>query len=174
MRGTASGLGTPYPMIELLPATLQEDRLLCRLASALDQVLAPAVSTVDCLDAYLDPALTPEDFLDWLAGWVGAVRDPTWPEARRRAAVAAAVPMYASRGTVSGLRAQLELLTGGPVEVRDSGGVSWSDTPTDALDEGDLWLTVTASTVDDDLLAALDTVVASAKPAHVPHRTRRR
>lgn len=173
MRGTAPGVGTPYPIAELLPATLQEDRLLCRLTAALDQVLAPAVSTVDCLDAYLDPALTPDDFLDWLGGWVGAVVDAGWPTERRRAAVSGAVPLYASRGTVAGLRAQLELLTGAPVEVRDSGGVSVSDTPTDDADAHEPWLAVTASTVDADVLPALDAVIAQAKPAHVPHSTTR-
>jgi phage tail-like protein len=46
----------------------------------LHEVLAPVVATIDCLGAYLDPALTPEDFLRWLGGWVTrSERPPDFP-----------------------------------------------------------------------------------------------
>ena len=44
----------------------------CASPQGLDPVLAPVLSTIDNLDAYVDPWLTPPDFLDWLAGWFGA------------------------------------------------------------------------------------------------------
>ena len=174
MRAIIPGLRTPYPLETLLPAPFQEDGLTVRLTAGLDDVLAPVVATLDCLHAYLDPQLTPEDFLDWIAGWVGIALDPGWPLERRRATVAQAVPLYRSRGTVEGLRAHVEVLTGGRVELIDTGGVTWSTTPDDgpaaAGDEPGLLVRVTGpdpGANDPDLLYDL---VAAAKPAHLPHR----
>jgi phage tail-like protein len=56
-----------------------------------DTVLAPVHAAIDDLDAYLDPALTPPDFLEWLGGWLGLVVDRRWPIRRRREFVAKAV-----------------------------------------------------------------------------------
>ena len=75
-------------------------------------MLAPVLSTIDNLDAYLDPWLTPPDFLDWLAGWFGLELDATWPEERRRALVANALELGRWRGTVIGLALLVELYTG--------------------------------------------------------------
>lgn len=172
MRGTPPGAVTPHPIVELMPAVFRDDPVLCRITAALDAVLAPAISALDCLDAYLDPALAPEDFLDWLGGWVGAPAAAGRPAERRRAAVAGAVPLYAHRGTVAGLRAQLELLAGAPVRVTDSGGVRWSRTPTEPAATAEQWLRVEPEVADPELLDLLDEVVRAAKPAHVPHHTR--
>ena len=109
MRGTVTGLATPYPLRTMLPAVLREDDFLERWTAGLDDVLAPVVSTLDCLAAYLDPATAPTDFLAWLAGWFGVVLDENLPLERRRASVAGAVRLYRARGTLAGLRAQLEL-----------------------------------------------------------------
>ena len=59
-------------------------------------------------------------------GWVGTELDDAWPEERRRALVRRAVEIYRVRGTVEGLRAHIELVTGGRVEIVESGGVAWS------------------------------------------------
>jgi len=134
MRGTTPDLGTAYPLGALLPALLQEDPLLMRFTEAIDEVLAPAISALDCLAAYVDPALAPPDYLGWLAGWVGIDLDETWPVELQRAEIARAVTLHRGRGTVDGLRQQLELVTGGQVEVVDTGGISWSVEP---VDEGD-------------------------------------
>ena len=45
------------------------------LTTGLDQVLAPVFSTLDGLEAYVDPGTAPSDFLDWLASWVGIELD---------------------------------------------------------------------------------------------------
>jgi len=173
MRGTVPGLGMPYPLGGLLPAVYQEDPFTMQWTEALDEVLAPLVQTLDCITAYIDPLLAPEDFLPWLSGWSGAVLDENWPVQRRRAVVAAAVSLYQSRGTVAGLRAHLELVTGGRVEVADNGAVTWSSVP-DADLPGDpsplvtIRVTVTAETPVN--VRALDALIRAAKPAHVPYR----
>ena len=47
------------------------------------------MSTLDCLEYYIDPALAPSDFLDWLGSWVGILLDESWPVERRRDAILA-------------------------------------------------------------------------------------
>ena len=85
-------------------------------------MLAPVFATLDCLDAYVDPWLAPEDFLEWLAGWVGVVIDEGWPIERSRAFIANIVELYRWRGTIRGLVAELAIYTGGDVEISESGG----------------------------------------------------
>jgi phage tail-like protein len=170
-RGLVEGLGTPYTIGGLLPGVYQEDFFAMRFTAAFDDVLAPAISTLDCLDAFVDPLLTPPDFLEWLAGWVGALLDERAPESRRRALVAGAVDLHRRRGTVAGLQAHLEVLTGGRVEIVDSGGTAWSGTPNSALPgQSSPRLAVRVSGAEWDVpQRLLDQAVAHSKPAHVVH-----
>jgi phage tail-like protein len=164
-------------VLSLLPAVFQEDVVTGQLVGALDEVMAPALSAVDCLGAYLDPLLAPEDFLGLLSAWLGLEVDDRWPLARRRSATAGAIALHRGRGTAAGLREHLELLLPGGVEVVDSGGTSWSATPTDdpADDSADEIAPVTVrvrtggAPDTEDILAAVEDVVARVKPAHVPH-----
>jgi phage tail-like protein len=173
MRGVVEGLDTPYPIGTLLPAVFQEDPVAMRWTGALDQVLAPAISTLDCLPAYLEPSLAPPDFVHWLARCLGTVLDENWPLERQRATVAQCVRLFRLRGTAEGLRALIELVTGGEAEISESGGVRWSTVPNTALPgraQARLTVRVTVpqgSRVD---LSALEEMLVAEKPAHVPHR----
>jgi phage tail-like protein len=173
MRGTINDLDTAVPFGPLLPAIYQEDEFTMRFVSGFDDVVAPILLTLDCLIDYFDPALTPTDFLDWLAGWVGIEVDEAWATERRRAAVATAVEMYRMRGTISGLRANLEVLSGGTVEITDSGGVAWSTHPMGDLPgqaSPRLAVRVTVDEMTEQTTKAIDSIVIAAKPAHVVHR----
>ena len=173
MRGTVSGLETAAPLGPMLPAIYQEDEFAMRFVAGFDDVLAPVLTTLDCLVDYFDPALTATDFLEWLAGWVGIEVDEAWQTERRRAAVATAVEMYRMRGTISGLRANLEVLSGGRVEITDSGGVAWSTSPMGPLpgqESPRLAVRVTLPEVTERTTKAIDAIVTAAKPAHVVHR----
>jgi phage tail-like protein len=156
-----------------LPGLYQDDSFSQRLTDALDEVLAPIIATLDNMEAYLDPAITPADFVDWLGGWVGIVIDETWDLDRRRTAVARAVDLYRMRGTVRGLEEQVGLLVGGSVKVTDNGKVGWSPvagTPLPGRPEPSLTVRVT---VDDPAIvdrATVDALVSAAKPAHLPHK----
>ena len=172
-RGAVPGAPSPNPVLSLLPAVFQEDVVTGQLVGALDEVVAPALSAVDCLGAYLDPQLAPEDFLDLLGAWVGLEVDDRWPLDRRRRATAGAIALHRGRGTAAGLREHLELLLPGGVEVVDSGGTSWSATPTDdSVDEitpVTVLVRTDGSPDTEDVLAAVEDVVVRIKPAHVPH-----
>lgn len=177
MRGTVIGLTSPYPLVTLLPAVYQEeDPFIARFTAGLDDVLAPVIATLDNLEAYVDPLLAPEDFLAWLAGWVGVTVNENAPVALHRATVSRAAELHRLRGTMAGLKATLELLTGGDVEVADSGGVAYSDSPgTPAPGDGRAWVRVAVRVPagtdwsPDALRAAVEAAVIAAKPAHVEH-----
>ncbi|MFJ3540793.1 phage tail protein [Streptomyces rubiginosohelvolus] len=132
-RAAIPGLPSRYPIGELLPALYADDDLAQRFTAGLDTVLAPVLSTLDNLPAYVDPALAPADFLPWLASWVGVEADPAWPVELRRAVVARAVELHRWRGTRRGLVERLRLVCGVHAEVRDGGGATWSAEPGAAL-----------------------------------------
>jgi phage tail-like protein len=171
VRGTIDGLPNAQPLGDRLPARMRDESAL-RFTAGLDSVLAPVLTTLDCLSAYLDPRLAPADFVAWLAGWVGlAVADGTPPE-RVRELVRRAPDLHRLRGTADGLGAHVWLVTGCRVEVRDSGGCVGSTrpgTPLPGRAEPGVHVRVTTPpgvVVDTDWL---DAFVAAAKPAHLPH-----
>ncbi|HEY1914792.1 MAG TPA: phage tail protein I [Streptosporangiaceae bacterium] len=173
MRGTVAGLGTPYPLETMLPAVLQEDSFTRRLAAGVDEVLAPVICTLDCLEAYVNPLLAPGDFLEWVSTWFSEVLDENWPARRRRQFVAEAVGIFRTRGTVAGLRRELELSSGGRVEINESGGVAWSAAPEAGLPGEEvprLAVRVVVEDVSTVSVAALDALISAMKPAHVIHR----
>ena len=173
MRGYVPGLGTRYPMGPSLPALYQDDDFAQRMLDGFDAVLAPVLSTIDNFDSYLDPNLAPDDFLAWLATWVGITMDDDWDEQRRRTIVARAVELYRLRGTAAGLAGQVEIESGGTVEIVENGATGWSVDPGGELPGSSEPLVVVRVTVPDPKAIdtqRLDSLVAAAKPAHVMHR----
>ena len=172
-RGLVRTLISPHPLGQSLPALYQEDDFTLRFVSAFDAALAPIFAALDNFPAYLDPWLAPEDFLEWLGGWFGIVLDESWSPARRRALVSRAFEFYRMRGTASGLKEQVTVLTGGTVELHETGGVATSTTAGGALPGSPNFAVLVRVKVDDPStinLARLDALVMAAKPAHVTHK----
>lgn len=171
MRGAVPGLTSPHPIGLALPALYLEDDFTQRFTAGLDEVLAPVLLTLDCLDAYFDVDLAPADFLDWLAGWVAVPLDESWPVSLRRNVIRHAAELHRWRGTARGVALMAQVLTGGEVEVTDTGGVTWSNTsgteppPAPAVPEVRVRIRVAdPEAVDETRLREL---VASTVPAHV-------
>jgi phage tail-like protein len=172
-RGLVSSLTTPHPLGQYLPSLYQEDDFAQRFLSAFDAALAPIFSTLDNLNAYMDPWLAPEDFLDWLGSWFGLVLDEAWSVERRRALVANAFEFYRMRGTSRGLKAHLEVFTGGTVEIVDTGGLATSTTAGAPFPGSPNFALLVRVQVDDPAainMVRLEALVAAAKPAHLTHR----
>jgi phage tail-like protein len=177
MRGTLAfeELSSAHPLATLLPGLYQDDDLAVRFTSALDAVLAPVLGVLDSRDAYVDPRLAPLDFVHWLAQWVGADLDASWPEHRQRALVANAADLYAWRGTARGLSELIKIITGVAPEIVETGGVTWTGSPPPAGQlPGSAGAAIVVrvrtrkgATIDP---VRLDRLVAAAKPAHVAHR----
>lgn len=173
MRGTLAGIPSPHPIGESLPGLYRDDSFTQRFTSAFDEVLAGAISVLDNFTAYLDPALAPEDFLEWVGSWVGATPDETWPLERRRAFVASAAELFRMRGTAAGLAAHVAVFTGGEVEIAEPGAAGWSREPGAAVPAGsspDLFIRVLVKDPKAVPAARVEALVAASKPAHVPHR----
>ncbi|MDF3303091.1 phage tail protein [Streptomyces tropicalis] len=172
MRGSVDGLGSSAPIGAMLPAVFADDDLAQRFVAGLDDVLAPVHNVLDCADTYFDPALAPLDFARWLGGWVGAETDGTEPEARLRAAVAAAAHLHRIRGTRHGLAEAVRLAFGAEPEITESGGAAWSARPLGPV-PGEprprlhVHLRLPAPTPADE--HRLDSLVAAARPAHMPY-----
>lgn len=169
-RGTIPGLPSAHRIVDQLPAILQGDEFARRFTGGLDEVLAPVFGVLDALHSYVDPAIAPEDFLAFVAGWVGANLDEDWPLQRRRALVADAAALDAWRGTVTGLRDLLARSFDAEVEVTDSGGTAWSPVPGGALPGGDVPALVVRVRGPGVERSRVEQIVAECKPAHVPHR----
>ncbi|CAM5434640.1 Phage tail protein OS=Streptomyces tendae OX=1932 GN=GUR47_26275 PE=4 SV=1 [Streptomyces tendae] len=171
-RGSVDGLGSSLPIGSLLPAVFADDDLALRFVGGLDDVLAPILSVLDCLDTYFDPALTPADFARWLGTWVGAETDGTEPEDRLRAAVAAAARLHRVRGTRQGLSEAVRLAFGVEPEITESGGAEWNARPLGPFPGRPRpYLHVTLRLPDPKPADThrLDTLVAAARPAHMPY-----
>ncbi|GAA0497830.1 phage tail protein [Streptomyces stramineus] len=172
MRGSVDGLGTSAPIGTMLPAVFADDDLAQRFVAGLDDVLAPILNVLDCLDAYFDPALTPVDFARWLGTWVGAETDGTEPEPRLRAAVAAAVALHRVRGTPRGLSEAVRLAFGAEPEITESGGAAWSARPRGSFPGSarpHLHVVLRLANPTRADTHRLDTLVAAARPAHMPY-----
>ncbi|HNI35648.1 MAG TPA: phage tail protein [Microthrixaceae bacterium] len=172
-RALLDELPTAHPISRQLPAILQDDELILNIVGALDTVLAPIFLTLDNLDAYFDPMLAPDDFVQWLAEWMGLLLDETWPIEFTRAAVASTADLYRWRGTARGIREVLEMYTGVPVTIAESGGATWSSDP-DPIPPGSPVPALTVGIPLPDLSATdvrrLDLIIGSLKPAHIPHQ----
>jgi phage tail-like protein len=174
VRGTLPGLPTAHPLLHQLPAVYLDQPFVGGFLSALDEVLAPVLLTLDNLPAHLDPRTAPEDLLAWLAGWVAAEADGERPVDRRRAVVAGAVARHRQRGTRAGLAAAIRAETGVEPEISESGATSWSGEPGSALPGSPRpWVRVRVRlrTADAQALvparARLEKLVAEEVPAHV-------
>lgn len=171
MRGAVGELTSAAPIALQLPAVLQDDDFAQRFVSAFDVALAPIIATLDDLHAYVDPRLAPDDFVEWLAGWVGVEFASGWDLPTRREVVAGAVDGYRRDATAGGLREAVQRVTGGEVHVSESGGAAWSATPGATLpgDSGaSLHVRVVVDGEPDPVLQKrVERLVGAMKPAHV-------
>jgi phage tail-like protein len=111
--------------LAFLPRVFGSDPFLGRFLLAFEAVLTglpdrPGLQqAIEGVADLLDPATTREDFLPWLAGWVGLALRADWDVPTRRAFIQEIVPLYRLRGTKDGLRRVLMLYTGQPVAIQD-------------------------------------------------------
>jgi phage tail-like protein len=166
---TLADLPSRYPIGGLLPAMYADNDFAQRFTAGLDTMIAPVVSTLDNLAAYFSSRLAPEDFLMWLASWVGAELDAGWPLELRRAVVAQTLELHRWRGTARGLVHRLWLSAGVQARVDDGGGIAWSTRPRSPAPASDGRVVVRVwpgwlPTVD---VAVVNAVVAASCPVHV-------
>ncbi|HEY6352719.1 MAG TPA: phage tail protein [Candidatus Angelobacter sp.] len=137
LRISLSGEGVSTPCIErvkvyyprssslqYLPSVYREDPVsadfLARFLSIFDTMRGQTSALLAGIARYFDPTATPAnrrnqggpDFLSWLASWLGLSLESNWPIEKRRKLVQQAHRLFALRGTVEGLKLQVELYAG--------------------------------------------------------------
>jgi phage tail-like protein len=171
VRAAVEGLQPARSLAAGLPPAFFGNDFTRELIGAFDEVLAPVFATLDDFDAYLDPRYAPDDFLCWLAGWLGFPVDERWPVDRIRSHLADARQGLLCRGTLTGVEAAIRAYTGRTPRLEDSGGVAWSARPLGPF-PGDprprlvVHIEDPDGTIDREVVERL---VAETKPANVRH-----
>jgi phage tail-like protein len=171
VRAAIEGMRPPRSLAAGLPPAFFGNDFTRELIGAFDEVLAPVFATLDDFDAYLDPRYAPEDYVRWLAGWLGFPTDERWPVQRIRENFADAREGLLRRGTLAGVAAAVRAYTGRTPKLADSGGVTWSTRPLGPLPgEAQPRLVVQLDDPDGTVdRQVLERIVAATKPAHVLH-----
>ena len=104
----------PSSYLQYLPAPYHEDPFLARFLLIFESILEPIERTIDNLRYYFDPRVAPEEFLAWLASWVGVELDEHWTLSQQRELIAQAALLHRWRGTRRGLREHVRLYVGRP------------------------------------------------------------
>ena len=118
-----------YPRISYLrylPAIYQDDPVsrdfLERFLSLYESIFSDLEIDISTVSQYFDPDTTPPGFLKWLASWVNIAIEDEWPEAMQREFIRQAARLYTIKGTVAGLSLFIEIYTGKPPTILESGG----------------------------------------------------
>lgn len=107
-----------------LPVVMQEDDLLTRFVTIFEEISTTVRHAVVSTDTAADLTIAPPRMVRYMGSWLGATGlDHGSDVAQQRAIVAATGATMAQRGTAHALADVLRAVTGGDVEVRDSGGV---------------------------------------------------
>ncbi|MGH2352218.1 MAG: phage tail protein [Chloroflexota bacterium] len=165
----------PSAYLQYLPTLYQADPFVGRFLRIIEDVITPIERSVDTVADSLDPRLAPEEFLPWLASWVGLELDENWSLEQRREVIVQAATLYRWRGTRRGLREHLRIYTRRPPLIVENftglrlgqDAVMGVNTRLGEYHEHSIYVTVVAeqpAAVDERVLRR---IIESDKPAHV-------
>ena len=114
----------PDWMVHQLPVQMVAHDFFRRFVSIFQELGTTLLEDADNIDHILDVTVAPPELVRWLGSWIAAVPiDADLPEELQRRMVRSAARTLTWRGTARGLREFLELISGGPAEVEDGGGI---------------------------------------------------
>lgn len=154
----------PNWMLAQLPVQMRSEDFFVRFVSIFQELGTTLLEDADGIEHVVDLAVAPPRTVRWLGSWVGVDNlDEDMPESLQRRVVASTAATLGWRGTAVGLRAYLELLSDGPVEVAEGGGV-WraGETPEDTA-----WVRITVRGIGSLGQDAFVEMVRDEIPAHV-------
>ncbi len=118
---------SPQWMLDQLPVGMLDGDFFVRFVSIFQELGNSLLEDADNIDNVLDVTVAPDSMVRWLGSWIGGgAIDESLPDELQRRIVVSAARTLTWRGTARGLARFLELASGGPVDVRDGGGV-WVD-----------------------------------------------
>jgi len=111
-------------LLNQLPMGMLEDDFFSRFVGIFQNVSTTMLDGVDNLDNIVDVTVAPEAVVRWMGAWLGVESiDSSLAHELQRRIVRESGKILAWRGTKRGLTGLLELMSGGPVTVEESGGV---------------------------------------------------
>ena len=114
-------------LVGQLPMGMLEDDFFVRFTSIFQEVATSFLEGADNVSNVVDVTVAPPDLVRWLGTWIGLESvDSSLDELLQRRLVRQAGRDLAWRGTRRGLEEFLEVVTGGPVVVEESGGIARS------------------------------------------------
>jgi len=119
LQDNGNGVKAQSSYLQHLPGLYRDDAFMGQFLLIFESIMEPLDNTVSSLPVYLDPMVTPESLLEWLAYWLDLVLDTTWPLERRRELVKSAAELYRWRGTRRGLAEHLRIYTGSTPEISE-------------------------------------------------------
>jgi phage tail-like protein len=109
--------------LDALPRVYQRDAeaalFLQHFLGLFERVLTEIEDRYERFSRWLDTRAAPLEIINWLGALVDLAFDPSWPLARRRELVSAAMELYRTRGTIAGLRRYVEIYTGKTPIIRE-------------------------------------------------------
>ncbi len=111
-------------LLHQLPVAMAEDEFLGRFLSIFQDVADTVVGQIDNLPNVFDPTVAPPSMVRTLGYWIGLDWvDPSLPDELQRRIVREYFSMLRWRGTKRGMRQLLELVSGEPAVVEETGGI---------------------------------------------------
>ena len=118
---------SPHWMLNQLPVGMLDGDFFVRFVSIFQELGGTLLEGADNIPNLLDVTVAPDAMVRWLGSWIGGgAIDPSLPHELQRRVVRSTAHTLGQRGTARGLQHFLELISGGPAEVTDGGGV-WRD-----------------------------------------------
>ncbi len=155
---------SPQWLLNQLPVGMLDGDFFVRFVSIFQELGGTLLEDADNIEYLPDVSVAPDAMLRWLASWIGTeIIDPSLDDQVQRRIVAGAATTLTWRGTVHGLTRFLELITGGPAQIEEGGGV-WreGEAPADTA-----WVRMKVDSTgwmpEDDFIA----LVRDEVPAHV-------
>ena len=107
-------------LIQYLPGIYDTD-FMRRFLGIFESILLPIEWNIKNFDLFLDPDMAPEGFVPWLCQWFGVDSQIHLSQAQQRAFLKDCHQLYAGLGTPWALQRALEIYTGLPPEIDDTG-----------------------------------------------------
>jgi phage tail-like protein len=118
----------PSSLLDYLPAIYRDDAFLGWFLNAFEKLLLgysddgqikSLEASISAVASYLDPEVTPEDFLPWLAQWVALSLRADLDAGQQRDFIASIIQLYRWRGTRKSLERYISIFTVGTPTITD-------------------------------------------------------
>lgn len=163
--GTAAGGW----LVDQLPGCFAGDDFLRRFVGIFGELAEGLRQRIDSIEHAVDVTVAPPPFVRWLGTWldIGSI-DPSLEVARQRTLVREVGPLLARKGTKSGLRDAIALVTGERVVVvHDPGGIVSEDELPPVPGRVRIELATTGAITEADLVAVVRDWVPAAAGAEL-------